>query len=516
MIAIILLMGQAIAATLLDTTYGVVGRNVEVLDGAEQAYALVDQQDWSAAAQEWIAFGKANPASEETSRLWAVSCLIRAEDYGEAVHQMKISQTVDRMDLRLGLLMSWIEVETGVYAEAYRLAQLYPTQALDAEGAKLLQLRALFEGRKYRKHKRLVRKFIEAGSTDAWFWFDVGQSAVQYHEPALGYFEQAVKMDDSAPIHYQRLLQHIESSDIRAVLRYAPDAVKKFPQDPQILSLVEGYAEDELLLDAFKSAADASPEHGKIQWLTAILFDTKERYQQSSKYFRAALDAGEDHIHIYHQLSDNLQQLGEHSRVQAVLLEGIEKHPESETLIESAVAHSDEPSSSLILLDRFEEVWRQNPQNPIANAGFQVSRRLRKWSLALKWAEREAELNPESVSSILHQGVALHALNRWEEVIVLYHGALVRHPASHSILNNLAWSYTQSKSSSVELDDALELAQQAIALSNGQNAAYFDTLAQIYWKQGKKGAAVKAIQHAVSIKPESVLYQKRLQEYTGE
>ena len=51
MIAIILLMGQAIAATLLDTTYGVVGRNVEVLDGAEQAYALVDQQDWSAAAQ---------------------------------------------------------------------------------------------------------------------------------------------------------------------------------------------------------------------------------------------------------------------------------------------------------------------------------------------------------------------------------------------------------------------------------------------------------------------------------
>ena len=99
--------------------------------------------------------------------------------------------------------------------------------------------------------------------------------------------------------------------------------LSKVSSRPSILSLVEGYAEDELLLDAFKSAADASPEHGKIQWLTAILFDTKERYQQSSKYFRAALDAGEDHIHIYHQLSDNLQQLGEHSRVQAVLLEGI-------------------------------------------------------------------------------------------------------------------------------------------------------------------------------------------------
>ena len=93
-----------------------------------------------AAAQEWIDYGLSHPESEETSRLWAVSCLIRAGDYGAAVQRMKkISQTVDRMDLRLGLLMSWIEVETGVYSEAYRLAHLYPTQAPDAEGAKLLQ-----------------------------------------------------------------------------------------------------------------------------------------------------------------------------------------------------------------------------------------------------------------------------------------------------------------------------------------------------------------------------------------
>ena len=94
------------------------------------------------------------------------------------------------------------------------------------------------------------------------------------------------------------------------------------------------------------------------------------------------MDAGEDHIDIYQQLVDSLKQLGEHSRVQAVLLEGIEEHPDSEMLIDSAVALSDETSSGLILLERFEEVWSQNPQNLIAKAGFQVSKRQRKWSLA--------------------------------------------------------------------------------------------------------------------------------------
>ena len=126
MIAFLFLTAHALAATLLDTTYGVVGRDVEVLDAADQAYALVAQQDWETAAQEWIDYGLSHPESEETSRLWAVSCLIRAGDYGAAVQQMKISQTVDRMDLRLGLLMSWIEVETGVYSEAYRLLICIP------------------------------------------------------------------------------------------------------------------------------------------------------------------------------------------------------------------------------------------------------------------------------------------------------------------------------------------------------------------------------------------------------
>ena len=46
MIAFLFLTAHALAATLLDTTYGVVGRDVEVLGAADQAYALVSQQDW--------------------------------------------------------------------------------------------------------------------------------------------------------------------------------------------------------------------------------------------------------------------------------------------------------------------------------------------------------------------------------------------------------------------------------------------------------------------------------------
>ena len=514
MMAILLFVAQAFATSLLDTTYGIVGRDVDVIEGADSAYALVAQKKWAAAADAWLVYGKQHPETEDATRLWTVSCLIRAEDYAEAVQQMQISQTADDMDLRLGLLMSWIEVETGVYSEAFRLAELYPMRAPDAEGAKLLQLRALFESQKYRKHKRLVKKFIEAGSTDAWFWFDVAQSSLEYQEPALGYFEQAVRMNDSSAVHYEGLLKQIEQSDVRAVLRYAPDAIKKFPQDPQILKLVEGYADDEQLLEAFQAAADASPEHGKIQWLTAILFDAKARYQQSSMYFRAALDAGEDHVGIYQKLVENLDVLGESQDAHAVLIEGIEKHPDNKSLVDSAVAHSDAPQNGQLMLDRFEALWGQSPQRMIANAGFRIAKKLRQWNLALQWAKREAELSPNAIAPVLHQGTALQGLKQWSDVIELYNFALVRHPDSHTILNNLAWSYTQSSATAETLSKAEELAQLAITLSDGQNAAYFDTLAEIYWMQGKTSAAQTAIQQATKLKPDNLLYQKRLQEYT--
>jgi tetratricopeptide (TPR) repeat protein len=509
----LLYISLSFATGLLEETLGIVGRGVDPLPDAMVAYQLSDDQKWEKAAQAWESYGKSNPEFISDARLWEVTCLIKSKDYGRAVSHMRIGTFGEDVDIRLGLLMALIELESGHPKGAYKLASLYPMHAPDAEGAQILQLRSLLESGKTRKNSRLKRNLMDAGNTDAWFWYELGIEALGNNDPSTHYFEQAISMDNSSAIHYRYLLQSLGNEDTSAVLRYSLEAVKRFPEDSFLQNRIQGYAEDDQLVDSFQDFADASPEYGELQWLTGFLLQAREGYVQSARYFRASIDAGNDSPRIYRQLIDNLQQMGESHKAYDILIEAVSRHPTNDDMLEMLIDQSAEPESQRVALEFLEDIWRTHQEKNVAHHGFSLSRKLLSWSDALIWAKREALLAPKVVTPIIHQGIALQQLKEWEALIELYEEGLFLHPNSHLLLNNLAWTYTQKESSMEQLLNALQLANRAIDLTDGKRAAYFDTLAQIWWKLGEYAEAEKAMESAIRLMPDNLLYQSRLEQY---
>jgi tetratricopeptide (TPR) repeat protein len=82
-------------------------------------------------------------------------------------------------------------------------------------------------------------------------------------------------------------------------------------------------------------------------------------------------------------------------------------------------------------------------------------------------------------------------------------------PKSATYLNNTAWLCARSQR---RLDDALDLAQKALALAPSE-AAYYDTLAEVHFQRGDRDAAVAAAKKALELAPGNVLFVKRLKHF---
>jgi tetratricopeptide (TPR) repeat protein len=63
-------------------------------------------------------------------------------------------------------------------------------------------------------------------------------------------------------------------------------------------------------------------------------------------------------------------------------------------------------------------------------------------------------------------------------------------------------------------DSAIEMARKAIEINDGV-AAYWDTLAALYFEQGENEEAVKAQEKALELMPDNQAYQKKLETYKG-
>jgi cytochrome c-type biogenesis protein CcmH/NrfG len=58
------------------------------------------------------------------------------------------------------------------------------------------------------------------------------------------------------------------------------------------------------------------------------------------------------------------------------------------------------------------------------------------------------------------------------------------------------------------------MARKAIEINDGV-AAYWDTLAALYFEQGENEEAVKAQEKALELMPDNQAYQKKLETYKG-
>jgi cytochrome c-type biogenesis protein CcmH/NrfG len=87
-------------------------------------------------------------------------------------------------------------------------------------------------------------------------------------------------------------------------------------------------------------------------------------------------------------------------------------------------------------------------------------------------------------------------------------------PKDANIHNNLAWLYVTAKDEKVKDNiKALEHAVKASALSDEKNAEILDTLAMVYFVNGKVKEAVDAEQKALKLEPGNERFKGNLKKY---
>ena len=170
------------------------------------------------------------------------------------------------------------------------------------------------------------------------------------------------------------------------------------------------------------------------------------------------------------------------------------------------------------------------------------------YQAAIEHYTKAIEMSPFEVSSYYNRGIAQYrlgndkeAIEDFDKVIILdaristayvyrglcrvkggdykgaledYQIALQSNPKDASIHNNLAWLYAMAKDEKFQDKlKALEHAVKAAELSNEGNGEILDTLAKVYFINGKVKEAVETENKALKLEPNNERFKENLKEY---
>jgi tetratricopeptide (TPR) repeat protein len=139
----------------------------------------------------------------------------------------------------------------------------------------------------------------------------------------------------------------------------------------------------------------------------------------------------------------------------------------------------------------------------------------------MKEAEEDFEkaliLDQRMVNALVYRGLCREKLGKEKTALEDYTKALQQHPNDVSIENNLAWLYATAKEEGVrDKLKALEHASKAAALSKEQNAGVLDTLARVYFINGKVIEAIETEKKAIGLEPYNKEFKENLAFYERE
>jgi len=96
-----------------------------------------------------------------------------------------------------------------------------------------------------------------------------------------------------------------------------------------------------------------------------------------------------------------------------------------------------------------------------------------------------------------------------EAIVALYKKILPKKSEDKDFLNSYAWTFAELGK---DLDSAAEAAKKAVALSK-DDPQILDTLAEVYYKMGKKQLAVETIEKAIAKEPEDEYYREQKKKF---
>jgi tetratricopeptide (TPR) repeat protein len=133
---------------------------------------------------------------------------------------------------------------------------------------------------------------------------------------------------------------------------------------------------------------------------------------------------------------------------------------------------------------------------------------------AIEDFEKLIILDPRSSSAYVYRGLCKLKGGDYQGALGDYSKGLELNPKDPSIRNNLAWLYATAKDEKFQDKlKALEHASTAAELSNERNAEILDTLARVYFMNGKINDAVETAKGALKLEPNNERFKENLKEY---
>src|SRR4030042_2704016 len=122
-------------------------------------------------------------------------------------------------------------------------------------------------------------------------------------------------------------------------------------------------------------------------------------------------------------------------------------------------------------------------------------------------------LEPRSSSAYIYRGLCKLKGGDYQGALNDYKRALEMNSKDPSIHNNLAWLYATAKDEKFQDKlKALEHAAKAAELSNEKNAEILDTLARVYFINGKINEAIETAKKAMKLEPNNERFKENLKE----
>jgi tetratricopeptide (TPR) repeat protein len=123
-------------------------------------------------------------------------------------------------------------------------------------------------------------------------------------------------------------------------------------------------------------------------------------------------------------------------------------------------------------------------------------------------------LEPRSGSAYVYRGLCKVKGGDYQGALNDYRKGLELNPKDPSIHNNLAWLYATAKDEKFQDKlKALEHAARAAELSHENNAEILDTLARVYFINGKINEAIETEKKALKLEPNNERFKENLKEY---
>ena len=128
--------------------------------------------------------------------------------------------------------------------------------------------------------------------------------------------------------------------------------------------------------------------------------------------------------------------------------------------------------------------------------------------------DRVIILDPRMSAAYTYRGLCRMHTDEYEEALSDYRKARGFNPKDVSVHNNLALLYATARDEKIQDKlKALEHGVRAAELSNEKNGEVLDTLALVYFVNGKIKEAIEAEQKALKIEPNNEKFKENLRKY---